>query len=89
MIATNPYYITSFSTCHCIWTNCRCWTQNGAWQMQGIPLWDWKATDPLPKSLANKRRMEALPRHEPVAQRARLKTPSVRPSIQALSMRIR
>lgn len=92
MIATIPDYYVVGSTfgygfngygyrqCRCTRTVCQCFTQY-------VPT--YVSIETTPKREANKRRMESIPRRAPVDQRMRMKMPAVRPSIQALSIRIR
>jgi hypothetical protein len=91
VIATNPYYIAGYRGCHCIWTVCQCYSyQQGAYY--DVPLWGgYIAQEPLSKALSNKRHMESLRVNADIRPRprVRLPMPSIRPSVQALSMRIR
>jgi hypothetical protein len=96
MIATNPYYpattwFSPTSTCRCTWTVCQCWTRSTNYlQTQWISHYHYKA-EPLSKAVANKQQMDSLRLRafRYVPERVRLPMPSVRPSVQALSMRIR
>lgn len=96
MIATAmspPYYHYSYSysyptgcsyqRCLCSTPFCNCWTSHQ--QVQTYEFYPKR----ISKQEENKRRMEAIPRRTPHIRVARAKTPNVRPSIQALSMRIK
>jgi hypothetical protein len=81
---SQPYYISPYSSCHCTWTVCQC-------RRSFQPTYVSFEIDRFPtKVSSNKQRMEALQLRVKVpAKRVRLRTPSVRPSLQALSKRIR
>lgn len=90
MIATGcyyntPYYISPYRTCHCTWTVCQCQ------RAYNWPQTTWITIETTPKSKSNKMRMEGLRlRAESRLQpKKKYSAPTVRPSIQALSMRIR
>lgn len=92
MIATNqPYFISAYTSCRCTWTVCQCWSyQQGAYYE--TPLWgSYVDITPLPKAASNKQRMESLrlKAYRYIPERVRLPMPSIRPSVQALSVRIK
>jgi hypothetical protein len=87
MIAANPYYITNYRECRCTWTVCQCWSHQ---QQAYYPTYHW-AVEPPSKVLLAKQRLESLRFKSDIRPRprVRLPMPSVRPRLQALSMRIR
>lgn len=87
----NNYYTSPYTTCRCTWTMCQCYSyQQGAYY--DVPLWGgYIDTTMLPKAVANKARMDALRFRADIRPRPRIRlaSPSIRPSVQALSIRIR
>jgi hypothetical protein len=84
MFTANPFYYQSYTPCHCTWTICRCQTyvdQQTFW-MQVLP--SRKPETPIERM--NRLMSIAKPPQEP---KQRYRNPVIRPSIQALSMRIR
>jgi hypothetical protein len=90
MIATNPYYFGG-SSCRCTWTVCQCYTSVQTYTYQTQYISSWYEIAPLPKAKSNKQRMDSLRlrAYRYVPERVWLPQRPVRPSIQALSMRIR
>jgi hypothetical protein len=89
VIATNPYsptttWFSPTSTCRCTWTVCQCWTR----QQQGYYT-EWIEVTPRAPSKAKRLDEVRLRAFKRAPERVRLPMPSVRPSVQALSMRIR
>lgn len=84
MIANYPYAL--HTGCGCTTPFCTCYAGNCN-RLREAYVWSW--TEPEHRREANKKRIEAIPRRQPVAARVRCAQPRVRPSIQALSVRVR
>jgi hypothetical protein len=80
------------TSCHCTWAVCQCYSPlQNAYYFTSTPMGDFWKPAPLPKALSNKQRMESLRlrAYRYIPERVKFKPPSIRPSVQALSMRIR